>query len=162
MLLPAVAAHQIIGLNPFYSVAFHIDNFTNDFVIVLLKRFKNRIVADLHSRGRSHVFVQYRIEIRLGDPKPAFRTVRRTRIRIAVRRMIEAGDLITGHACDEQIISRVIGRITRLIPHLIGNAPATQMLARAGIGEVGGWKIDSAVSLLDDQAANAAVGEINR
>jgi len=76
--------------------------------------------------------------------------------------MIEAGDLITGHACDEQIISRVIGRITRLIPHVIGNAPTTQMLARAGIGEVGGWKIDSAVSLLDDQAANAAVGEINR
>ena len=57
MLLPAVAAHQIIGLNPFYLVAFHIDNFTNDFVIVLLKGVNNCIVVDLHSRKRGHVFV---------------------------------------------------------------------------------------------------------
>ena len=75
--------------------------------------------------------------------------------------MIEAGDLETVHARDEQIIARIVGWIARLEAHAIGEAPAAQMLEGARIGEIGRGKIDAAVGLLDDQAANAAIGELD-
>ena len=64
--------------------------------------------------------------------------------------MIEAGDLVAGHAGDEKIISRVIGRIARLEAHPVGDSPATEMLAGAGIGEIGCRKIHAAGGLFDD------------
>src|SRR6185295_11677825 len=95
-------------------------------------------------------------------PQPAFGAVRRTRIPIAICRMVEAGDFPTSDARDEEIISRVIGRITGSIAHFIGDTPAAQMFAGARIGEVGGWKIHTPVTSFNDQASDAAIGELNR
>ena len=85
----------------------------------------------------------------------------RARLRIAVGRMIEAGDFIAVHARDKHIIARIVGGIAGLEAHAISDAPAPQVLAGAGVGEIGGRKLDGAVALLDDQAADAAPAQLD-
>src|SRR4051812_40647772 len=103
---------------------------------------------------------QYRIEERLGYPNASFRAVRRARAGIGGGGMLEARYLMAVHTRDEDVVARVIAWEPRAIAHLVGDAPAAQMLARAGIDQIRGGKVDAAVALLDEEAANAAPAEL--
>jgi hypothetical protein len=76
--------------------------------------------------------------------------------------MVEPRDFMAIHARDENIISRVIGRVSRLEAHFIGDAPAAQVLDGSRIREIRRRKLDAAVSLLDDQTRDAVIGELDR
>src|SRR5262245_23723849 len=76
--------------------------------------------------------------------------------------MIEADDLVTVHARDKKIVSRVVRWIARFEAQAIRDAPAAQMLAGPRIGKIGRGKIDAAVGLFDDEAADVAVGKFDR
>ena len=158
----AVAADEIVRFDGFRLSGFLVEDFGCDRLTGLLKRFEGCFVTNLDVRQRVCVGAQHGIEIGLRNPQPAFGTVGRARCRIAIGRMIEAGDLVAVHARDEKIISRIVRRIARLKAHAIGDAPAAQMFAGAGVGEIGRGKIDAAVGLFDDQTANIAVSKLDR
>src|SRR5262245_28516747 len=102
------------------------------------------------------MFMQHRIEIGFGNPQSPFRTIWRARIRIPVGGMVEAGDLIAVHARYEEIVAWIIGWVTGLISHSVDKTPAAHMFTGPGVCKVGGWKIHSAVALLDDEALDSA------
>ena len=82
--------------------------------------------------------------------------MRRARLRVAVGGVIEPRDFIAVHARNEHIVAGKIDGKAGLEAHAIGDAPTAQVLACARVGEIGGRKLDVAVGLLDDKAADAA------
>ena len=106
--------------------------------------------------------VQYRIEVGFGDPQPAFGAVGRARIRRAVGGVIEAGDQAAVHTRHEQVVAWIISRITRFETHAVGDAPAAQMLAGARVGKIRRRELDAASGLLDHQAADAVISQLDR
>jgi hypothetical protein len=74
--------------------------------------------------------------------------------------VIKARDFVAVHARDEYIVARIVDGIAGLKAHAIGDAPAAQVLAGPGVGEIGGRKFDVAVGLFDDKAADAAPSQL--
>ena len=137
----AVAADQIVGFDGFFVCRFSCRGLSATTLSAICSKDLNSVSSEFQPAARSRHGGADRIEVGLGNPQPAFGTIRRTRLGRAVGRMIEAGDLEAVHARDEQIIARVVGRIARLETHAVGEAPAAQVLAGARVGEIGGRKI---------------------
>ncbi len=106
--------------------------------------------------------LQYRVEVGFWNPQSSLGTVGWARVRGAVGGVIESGDFVSVHARDKHIIARIVGGIAGLETHSIRDAPAPQVLAGPGVGEIGGRKLDRAVGLFDDQAAAAARPQFDR
>src|SRR5436309_10847692 len=88
--------------------------------------------------------------------EPAFRAVGGAGSGIAIGWMIEARHFITIHARHEDIIPGIIGWITGVVPHSVGQTPTAQVFASSSIGKVGGREVHGAVALFDHEAVDPA------
>jgi len=104
---------------------------------------------------------QDRIEVGFGDPQPPFGAVRRARIG---RRRWPGGrsGRFRSRPCARQKGSCADSRSGSPIRSACGRrCPSGAGVRRCACCEIGGGKVHRAVGLLDDQAANATIGQLD-
>src|SRR5438132_3913398 len=114
-----ITADHVIRFHRFALPGLYVSNIRDHIFAVLAVRLERSSVTNFDARQGAYVFVEYGIEVGFGNPQPSFRTVRRTRIWITIGRMIKTGDFISVYARDENVITRIRSRKTRLVSHSI-------------------------------------------